>query len=92
MTTSGQTTEKARGAKPFGGIVWDDAADLEDSISFVRRFDDPNEAISQVIPRCGRGQRWAIVDLSTFGVVAAGGASSAPRLLTGKPNAGGETQ
>jgi hypothetical protein len=56
----------------YGGIVWEHAAELDDSISFVRTFDNPNDAIRQLVPRCGRGQRWAVVDLNTMGIVATG--------------------
>ena len=56
----------------YAGIVWENAADFDDSISFVRAFDDIDDAISELIRRCGLGERWAVVDLNTFGVMATG--------------------
>ncbi len=56
----------------YAGIVWDDAADFDESISFVRAFDNPDEAMFELMPRCGGEERWAVVDLNTFGVVATG--------------------
>ena len=61
-----------RAARRYAGIVWENAADLDDSISFVRSFDTPDEAMSELMLRCGLDERWAVVDLSTFGVVATG--------------------
>jgi hypothetical protein len=56
----------------YGGIVWEHAAELDDSIIFVETFDNPNDAIRQVVPRCRGGERWAVIDLNSLGIVATG--------------------
>jgi hypothetical protein len=63
---------KRRIVRPYGGILWDDTAELDDSISFVRTFDSPDDAVRQLVPRCRLGERWAVIDLNTLGIVATG--------------------
>lgn len=72
----------------YAGIVWENAADFDDSISFVRAFDNPDEAMSELRPRCGRDERWAVVDLNTFGVVATGQGDGHQQLELKSPSYG----
>ncbi len=58
----------------YGAILWDVAAEIDDAITFVRIFEDPNEAIRMLSVTCVPGQRWAVVDLGSKVVVAEGAA------------------
>jgi hypothetical protein len=72
----------ARRVGRFGGILWEPAGEIDRSISFVHNYDNPNEAIRQLSERCGRAERWAVVDLETLGVVASGPGVLEPQGLS----------
>ena len=56
----------------YGAIVWEATADLDDAIRAVQTFDDPQDAIRQMVPTCQDGERWAVIDLTVMRVVAKG--------------------
>ena len=60
----------------YAGIAWEAGADVDQSIWFVATFDSPSDAIHHVTGLCNRGDRWAVVDLNTLGVMATGHASA----------------
>jgi hypothetical protein len=49
---------------------------MEDAIRLARTFDDPDPAVRFLAASCVAGEQWAVVDLSTMGVV---GTGSTPR-------------
>jgi hypothetical protein len=58
----------------YGAILWRASVDMDEAIRIVKRFDDPQAAIRLLADRCAAGEQWAVVDLSTMGVVATGSA------------------
>jgi len=62
----------AKGRRRYGAIVWHPGVGIDDAIRLVRAADDPEEAMGLVAPGCREDQRWAVVDLTTMSVVAAG--------------------
>jgi hypothetical protein len=56
----------------YGAILWQASADIDDAIRLVKTFDDPDTAAFLLATNCAEDEQWAMVDLRTMGVIAAG--------------------
>jgi hypothetical protein len=65
-------TVRKSSKRRFGAILWQAAADIDNAIKLVQAFDDPDDAVHLLTTSCAEGEQWAVVDLRTMGVVAAG--------------------
>lgn len=57
---------------PFGVLVWDTSADIEETTKFVIACDELDWAIEMAECICSHGEQWAVIDLATMGIAARG--------------------